>query len=90
MPDSTERQTKQLEITERLQDKLLEFFETKLQDGTLSDTGAATLTRLLMANGWSLDPARLPQTVRDKLTRSIDPRELDDDDLAAVAGAIGR
>lgn len=77
-------------IAERLQLALLNYFETKLQDGSLTDTGAATLARLLMQNGWSIDPAQVPEGLRDKLTQKINPDELDEDDMRSIAGAIGR
>lgn len=75
---------KQIEIAERLQLALLEYFEQKLEDKTLSDTGAATLARLLMQNGWSIDPARLPQGLKDKLLSGVDPAKLSDDDVDVI------
>ena len=79
-----------LEIAERLQLALLKYFETKLADNSLTDTGAATLARLLMQNGWSLDPSQMPEGLRGKLTANVDPSELDEDDMDMIAGAIGR
>lgn len=84
------RAQKQIELAERLQDGLLLYFEKKLDEGSLTDTGAATLARLLSSNGWSLDPTRLPQGVADKLTRRIDPSQFDEGDDLAIAGAIIR
>jgi len=81
---NTERQLKQAALAELLQDKLLQYFEKKLDGDALTDTGAATLARLLMANGWSLDPNRLPQGIREKLTRTVDPTELTDDDVDVI------
>lgn len=57
----------QIRIAERLQLKLLEWFEQRIREGSLSSTDAATLSRLLMQNGWNLDPTRLPEGLRDKL-----------------------
>jgi hypothetical protein len=79
---------KQIELAERLQDMLLLYFETKLKEGTLTDTGAATLARLLMANGWSLDPSRLPTTIKDKLTRTIDPTQFTEDDVDVIGRIV--
>jgi hypothetical protein len=66
----------QLEIAERLQLKLLQRFEALIDQGEMSSTDAATLTRLLAANGWNLDPKKIPQRLRDKLTKVV---EFDDD-----------
>jgi hypothetical protein len=44
--------------------KLLKYFEKKLENNTLTDTGAATLARLLMQNGWNLDPSAVPEGLR--------------------------
>jgi hypothetical protein len=62
----------QITIAERLQLKLLQRFEALIDEGELSSTDAATLTRLLMANGWTLDPKKIPAGIRDKLTKVID------------------
>jgi len=66
----------QLDIAGRLQLKLLERFEQLLDEGELSSTDAATLARLLMQNGWALDPALIPQGLKDKLTKKV---EFDDE-----------
>lgn len=70
----------QLEIAERLQLKLLERFEKMLDDGTLQATDAATLSRLLMSNGWNIDPAKLPAGLAGILTKHYDATSLDADD----------
>lgn len=62
----------QVEIAERLQMKLLKRFEQLIDDGELTSTDAATLARLLMANGWSIDPTKIPQGIKDKITKHID------------------
>ena len=71
---------KQLELAEKLQLKLLERWERLIDEGQLTPTDAATLARLLSQNGWSIDPARLPQGLRDKLTKRIDPLQFEDGD----------
>ena len=58
-------QEQQLEIAERLQGKWLTHMERLLDNGTITSTDMATLCRWLMANGWSLDPAKMPQKIRD-------------------------
>jgi len=71
---------KQADIAERLQLKWLKRMEELLDDGSVTSTDLATLSRFLMANGWTLDPARLPKSLRDKLTTGLDPEEFEDDD----------
>ena len=69
---------KQLEITERLQLKWLERMEKLFDEGTITSTDMATLQRFLTANGWTLDPTRLPQGLKDKLTSNVDPKSFED------------
>lgn len=57
-----------------------------LREGTIASTDLATLARVLMANGWTLDPSRLPKGLADKLGDRIDPSKFDDDDADAPHG----
>jgi hypothetical protein len=77
---ASKEQEEQLKIAERLQTKMLERWEKMLDEATMTASDAAALSRLLAANGWNLDPARLPKGVRDKLTESVDPKQFEDDD----------
>lgn len=61
---------KQQDIMSRLQLKLLTRWERLLDSGELSPTDAATLTRFLTQNGWSLDPSHLPKGLQDKVRTS--------------------
>lgn len=70
----------QLEATERLQAAWLRRMTTMLEDGTITSTDMATLARVLMHNGWSLDPATLPKNLRDKIT-TTNPDFDDDEDV---------
>lgn len=70
----------QLEIAARLQRKVLEVLEAKLDDGTISGPEMSTLVKLLSQNGWAIDPAKVPEGLRQKLTSVIDPNDLNDDD----------
>ena len=63
---------KQADLAERLQEKLLERFETLLDEGEMSPTDAATLARLLSQNGWTFDESRMPKELKDRLTQVID------------------
>ncbi len=69
----------QVSLTDRLQTLTLKTFENRLESQTISDTGLATLVRFLMANGWSVDPSRLPKGLESLLTSKVDPKELDED-----------
>lgn len=77
MDDSgREKQKEQVAKATQLQDLVLDDFITMAQEGTLTSTDRATVVRMLMANGWSLDPSQLPKNLRDKLTSAI---RFDDD-----------
>lgn len=75
---------KQQEIAERLQMKWLQRMEALLDSGELSSTDAATLYRFFADNGWSLDPAKLPQKLKEKLTKRIAFDEEDEFGLQVV------
>lgn len=79
-----------VELTERLADLLLKEYEKRLIEGTISDTGMANLQRLLKENGWVIEDEAL-QSVRSKLTATIDPKKFqtDDDEDDAVIAKIG-
>jgi hypothetical protein len=72
---------KQVAIAERLQTKLLERWERILANDTITPTEVATLTRMLMANGWDVDPSRLSQGLRDKLTAIVSSKDFEDADI---------
>lgn len=80
-------QAEQTNIAVRLQTAALRLYELRLKNGTLSDTGLSALQRLLQQNGWSLDPKKVPQGLKDKMTTKIDPKEFDEED--GVVGNIG-
>jgi hypothetical protein len=79
-----DRIAQQQAIVERLQLKWLERMEALLDEGALTSTDAATLYRFMADNGWSLDPAKLPQSLRDKLTDSVKFDEADEFGLQVV------
>lgn len=81
-----DRVQEQIDIAERIQIKWLKRMETLLDNGEITPTDMSTLERFLRNNGWSLDPARLPKGLADKLTSKITPDELDEDDV--VVGRI--
>jgi hypothetical protein len=58
-------QEEQVDVAERLQGKWLMHMERLLDNGTITSTDMATLCRWLMANGWSLDPSKMPQKLRN-------------------------
>lgn len=64
-------QEQQIDIAERLQAKWLLHMEKLLDNGSITSTDMATLSRWLMANGWSLDPSKLPSQLREKLVDTM-------------------
>lgn len=68
----------QIEVAERLQGKWLLAMERMLDAGTITSTDMATLCRWLMANGWSVDPATIPQPLKNKLIDSLGADAFDD------------
>jgi hypothetical protein len=76
----SDTQQEQIAIAERLKLQVLQHFEKKLKDESINATELATIVRTLSQNGWSLDPTRLPQRLKDKLTESFDPTVVDEDD----------
>lgn len=79
----------QIEIAERLQLKWLKHMETLLDAGTISPTDGATLARVLLANGWNLDPARLPKGLRDKIPQLPAATDVDEEDERIVGRIAG-
>jgi hypothetical protein len=63
----------QISLAEVLQAKWLKQMDKMFDAGTITSTDMATLARVLLANGWSLDPSKLPEKLRNKL---IDSEEL--------------
>ena len=69
----------QVEIAKRLQMKWLRRMEHLLDSGEITSTDMATLARVLLQNGWSLDPNDLPQTLRNKLTKKVSFDDMEDE-----------
>lgn len=74
-------------VTERLQMILLQDFETIFKNGTATPTDRATLARLLSGNGWSLDPAMLPEGLREKAVLGAHDDALEDTKIISIATA---
>lgn len=70
----------QIELAERLQTKWLRRMEKLIDNGDATSTDMATLMRFLVANGWNLDPSRLPKGLQDTLTSHIKPGDFNEDD----------
>lgn len=81
--------SEQIERAQRIQDKILQRFETLLDSGEINATELATCVRLMMANGWTFDPTRLPQKLQDKLTSLVDPSEFEDDSVLPITRKTG-
>lgn len=70
---------KQISLAEQLQAMTLRLLADRVENRTISDTGLATIIRLLVSQGWSLDPATVKQNLKDMLTTTVDPKELDEE-----------
>jgi len=82
------KKKEQIEKAEQLADLLLNNWIRLAKNGELTSTDSATIARVLMANGWTLDPAQLPQELLDKLTSQIsfDADEQDGDARPRLVG----
>lgn len=80
-----EKSQEQRSIAARLQLLLLLDFEEQFKSKTITSADRATLARLLMQNGWSIDPKDVPQGLKDKLTTRMSPEDFGEDD-----GVVGR
>ncbi len=78
----------QLQQAEQLQKLLLNSFINLFTMHGETAADRATLAKLLKENGWSLDPSRVPQTLKDKLT--LPPADFPEEDNEAVVGSIAR
>lgn len=81
MDDNTEDEVRrqQVQIASRLQLKWLKRMEKMLDDDTISATDMATLVRFLSQNGWTLDPTKLPEGLKKKLTSGVSPEDFDNE-----------
>lgn len=70
----------QVGIARELQDLVLARFKTLLDDQEETQTDRSTLVKLLMANGWTLNPADVAEKLSDFVTKRVDPKSLDEDD----------
>lgn len=62
----------QLDLATSLQKKWLARMEALLDNGEITSTDLATLARVLMANGWTIDPRQLPKKIADKITSPVE------------------
>jgi hypothetical protein len=70
-PTKMLNQTQQIEVASELQSLILQDFVKIIKNNTASATDRATIVRLLRENGWTLDPAQIPSSLKDKLTRTV-------------------
>ena len=69
----------QIDISKRLQVLWLTHMEKLLDSGTITSTDMATLARVLLHNGWSLDPKHLPKSIQDLMTKTLKLVDFGDD-----------
>jgi hypothetical protein len=70
---------------DRIGKKWVEMIERRIDSGEINATESATLIRLLVASGYSLDPSKIPMDLQHKLTEDID---LEDPATAEELGII--
>lgn len=78
----SDQERSQFDIAASLQKLWLERMEHLLRTGDITSTDLATLARVLLANGWTIDPSRLPKGLAEKLTKTasfenVDPEEIE-------------
>jgi hypothetical protein len=61
----------QIAKMEVLQTLIIDDMIEALLSGTATATDRATFLRFLQQNGWTLDPSRIPSSLKDKLTRQV-------------------
>ncbi len=69
----------QIEISERLQLAWLKHMEKLLGSGVITSTDLATLARVLINGGWTLDPKQLPKSIADMMTKTLKLVDFGDD-----------
>lgn len=57
-------------VASRLQAFWLQRMEFLMTSGMATSTDLATLARVLLANGWSLDPKKLPQGLQSLVSKT--------------------
>jgi hypothetical protein len=76
----TDVKVDQVQTAELLQDLVLSRFKELLEAKDETQTDRSTLVKLLMANGWTLDPADVAEKLGDFVTKKVDPKSFDDED----------
>jgi hypothetical protein len=66
-----DKKKEQIDKAEKLADLLLDNWIKLAENGSITSTDSATIARVLMANGWTLDPTQIPQPLFDKLTSKV-------------------
>ena len=77
----------QIKLAEVLQDRLLKSFDELFKAGAETAADRATLLKMLQTNGWSLDPSRVPQSLKDKLLLADSP--VVDEDVVGEIRQVG-
>lgn len=85
MADDSLMNKENVELLGTLQGKMLKEFDRRFDDKLITSADLAVLARLGMQNGWNLDPSRIPENLRDKLTSKV---AFDDDEDPSVIGKI--
>lgn len=65
------KKQEQVRKFEELQDLILDDLLEAARNKELSATDRATILRFLEHNGWTVDPSKIPTTLRDMLTKRV-------------------
>lgn len=69
-----------IQLAEDLQLIWLQDMVKQYQENTINSTDRATLIRFLSQNGFSVDPSRVANGLKSKLTSTVRPEDFADDD----------
>lgn len=70
----------QLDIAERLQLFWLQRMERLFESEEITSSDMNVLARVLMASGWTLDPSRISDNLKDKLKNLPEEIPFDEDE----------
>lgn len=65
------------EARDRIAGKWIKLIEAKIDNESINATESAILMRVMVHSGFTLDPTRIPQGLRTKLTENIPDEELE-------------
>lgn len=70
----------QKELAAELQGEVLKSWRDCLKNGTATAADRKAIADFLKGNGWSLDPSKVPQGLKDLMTNRVKPEDVGGDD----------